>query len=198
MPLPAVGTCIVSLSRDDADILWCFLIFRKLHSYNTELDIEHGELNLINKSCPHLGPNIGCASLQSPGEVADLAALASKDEAVACVFFFLFVSFCCCCSTTCCFVRLTCASPCRYGAAVCGVDQAQREGEADEAAAHRPRRRREGQHPQIRRGGRRRGRSGKAGEIQSFHAPLLFAEMYFPVLGVGRTTTWASCSSLTP
>ena len=32
--------------------------------------------------------------------------------------------------------------PCRHGTTVCGVDEEERKGEADQAAAHRPRGRR--------------------------------------------------------
>lgn len=54
-----------------------------------------------------------------------------------------------------------CVHLCRYGAVVCGVDQAQREGKTDKAAAHWPWRWCQRQHPQIRWRGRRRRRPGK-------------------------------------
>ena len=58
---------------------------------------------------------------------------------------------------------LPCLSPARSpGAAVRGVDEASRQGEAGQAAADRPRGRRQGQHPEVRRGGRRRGGPGTA------------------------------------
>lgn len=53
-----------------------------------------------------------------------------------------------------------------HGAAVCGVDEAPGEGAAHQAAPHWPRGWREGQHPEVRRGGRWRRRSGERGQEQ--------------------------------
>ena len=54
-------------------------------------------------------------------------------------------------------LRVCCPS---HGADLRHVDEEEGEGTAGQALAHRPRRRRSRQHPQVRRGGRRRGGPG--------------------------------------
>lgn len=88
---------------------------------------------------------------------------------------------------------------CRYGAAVCSLDQAAREGEADQAAAYWPRGWCQGQHPQIRWGGRRRRGPGEILRDTNTptHTHTFFLSIHLYVT-LRRTMTWASCSSLTP
>lgn len=59
-----------------------------------------------------------------------------------------------------------------HGAAVRRVDEAAGEGAPHEAASHRPGGRRAGQHPQVRRGRRRRGGPGEAVSLSQRETPM--------------------------